>query len=91
MSEFKHTPGPWEIHKLSFSDSIRIFSGTKYLGSIGNSDDDPVVTKANVKLMAAAPDLLEALLHIIKYDGNKIDSIGESLTRSAIEKAMGDL
>jgi hypothetical protein len=45
---------------------------------------------ANAKLIAAAPDLLEALEHIIKYDSKGLGVIGEALASHAIAKATGE-
>lgn len=43
--------------------------------------------KAVGRLIAAAPDLLEALKHLMKYDFG--DSEGAKKARAAIEKAEG--
>ena len=59
----KHTPGPW--HVLTdvdrIRDSARIFAGSKFIGMVGNSDDTHEQTYSNAELVAAAPELLEAL------------------------------
>ena len=96
MSEFKHTPGRWETNPLNFRNSIRIFAGAKYIGSIGNSDDDQEITKANAKLIAAAPDLLQELINITKaqsktwYDPEDFEIWAKSRAHAAIEKATGE-
>lgn len=43
--------------------------------------------EANVKLISASPDLLAACAFVLKYDGNKLGSIGEAMLRSAITAA----
>lgn len=59
MSELKHTPGPWESFKGNIygKGMQRISSVTNF----GNNQD------ANAKLIAAAPEMLEAL-HKFKQD-----------------------
>lgn len=58
-----HAPGPWRVHPpgLARALSLRIFAGTKFLASVGNSDDTLAETQANADLIAAAPELLAAL------------------------------
>jgi len=97
MSDTKFTPGPWELWPLEDSDSVRIFAGTHYVGSIGNSDDEPSQTRANGHLIAAAPDMYEALKEIARADtiahstgkySLVVESCAES-ARAAISKAEG--
>ena len=62
MSEAKHTPGPWEV--VVPADGLwppRVFSGSKFIGMVNNSDDTQEQRVADARLIAAAPDLLEAL------------------------------
>jgi len=97
MSKSKHTPGPWSLWPLKDSDSVRIFAGRHYVGSIGNSDDEPSQTRANAHLMAAAPDMYEALKEIARADTiahstGKYSLVVESCAESAradISKAEG--
>ena len=67
----KHTPGPWYIGK-DFSDQgrhiyaeqvVRDDDGEEWHPLIASTDDDErlVDWQANARLIAAAPDLLEAL------------------------------
>jgi hypothetical protein len=70
MSESKFTPGPWSLFTLEDSDSVRIFYGTHYLGSIGNSDDEPSQARANALLIAAAPDMHAALEQALAFLDN---------------------
>jgi hypothetical protein len=58
MSEIKHTPGPWQAADDHVFNEIGILIPTIY-----GSNDDSI--KANAHLIAAAPDLLEALQVII--------------------------
>jgi len=61
----KHTPGPWRIDKhaqiLGKSNLVgESVLGRVYCGDIFPNDELPECT-ANAKLIAAAPELLEAL------------------------------
>lgn len=57
-----HTPGPWDdASNYPGIDSVRIFAKTHYIATVGHSDDPRELTEANARLIAAAPDLLDAL------------------------------
>ena len=58
----KHTKGPWSAIKPHGNNvGMRIFSEDLYLGFVGNSDRDQEWAEANARLIAAAPDMYEAL------------------------------
>ncbi|HBP5172575.1 hypothetical protein [Pseudomonas aeruginosa] len=67
----KYTPGPWEIERYS-DGLIQIVGNARIV-----SDDEEIVTtvveavargdEANARLIAAAPELLEALQAVIDY------------------------
>ncbi|HCD6739233.1 hypothetical protein ACYCOH_21395 [Klebsiella pneumoniae] len=91
MQEFKGTRGPW------FSDN------TRAIGPISTEDDqsygmiipvgwvefDPEieVQVANQKMMAAAPELLEALQ--LMLNSQVLPVWHQSIARAAINKALG--
>lgn len=93
----KHTPGPWETLTFSQHELQTDFAMVK-IGKrahmVGYSDED----KANARLIAAAPDLLEALQEFVRT----MDSLPESdetslrvwdmyqMAQAAIKKAGGD-
>lgn len=103
MSEFKGTPGPYQtVPANKHHDCIRIFAGSVYIGSVGNSDFSREKNEANATLMAAAPELLEALIELSRYfareyvmdkrSDKEIYSAKESAenkARAAIAKALG--
>ena len=63
--KYKHTPGPWKaVDKRPNSPGFSIFSGSQYIGFIGDSDSKTNCA-GNAHLIAAAPELLEALEQII--------------------------
>lgn len=74
MTDTKHTPGPWfvmdyddNVHQVAISDE----TATRYLAVIDNSDE---TDQANARLIAAAPELLEALAN----------------TRASLQEYFGD-
>ena len=84
--------GPWQVlpgvdHNR---DSARIFAGSKFIGIIGNSDDTYEQTYSNATLIAAAPELLEALERIIADDRAAIDHDDYVFAKQAIAKAKGE-
>ncbi len=93
MSKPNHTPGPWEHtgqgdivgkedngYGLGYVDVCSV-----YLRTVRGR------TNANARLIAAAPDLLEALSEIIN-DGGKFVMTNEThrKARAAIAKARGE-
>jgi hypothetical protein len=75
--ELKHTPGPWEIKRDGSAPEI---TGSGWRGrrtvavvQYAHGSEDPEV-RANSHLIAAAPDLLEALKSMFK----EIDNGGPS-------------
>jgi len=59
MSEHKHTIGPWYLSGSGY-DGVWIMAGTLHVATIpGASDGD--WCEANARLIAAAPEMLEAL------------------------------
>jgi hypothetical protein len=93
MIETKHTPGPWSIEgdvaeggfylsEYNHGAEVPIFLCEWFLG-------DAVTAKSNARLIAAAPDMLEAL----KACADNLASLGwhpaEQVARDAIAKAEG--
>jgi len=60
LNEFEgHTPGPWEApHEI-------LVSGLNHIGPLSNGQKE--VNEVDAKLIAAAPDLLAALIEAQKY------------------------
>lgn len=65
----KHTPGPWVKVNCSLlgSDKQEVIAANLGLGLGADSGDG--VRLANARLIAAAPDLLEALRDLISAEG----------------------
>lgn len=98
MKNTKHTPGPWLSSNVS----------TTINGEIHDSDGDLIMNLqvcrsldenvANAALIAAAPELLEALEFLKKWHEAKgkgtlrgVESIIEAYVLPAIAKAKGEL
>jgi hypothetical protein len=69
----KHTPGPWQVNHID-GEKFRIVDSRDMLelsniATVHFHDDEEGETKANAKLIAAAPELMTALLQIIEEAG----------------------
>lgn len=89
----KHTQGSWKVDgitELCIYDVDSRFIGLASITSIKGSNDTYneayEEAKANARLMAAAPELLEALEAIQKHWNNELFPIMET-TKQAIAKA----
>ncbi len=77
-----HTPGPWTI-----DDDRFIVSNKMLIGQTFNTCDE---YSANARLIAAAPDLLEALEYLVgAYDIAAPTADDWDRARLAISKAKG--
>lgn len=97
MSETKHTPGPWVVKSARSGFYVEsqfdvIVESLDEYGRYGAIDDE-----ANARLIAAAPELLEALKSIAEFwnrDQNEEAMIGAcwhavETAEAAIAKAEG--
>lgn len=98
MSEFKGTKGPWSFEHNSASDEVTFcinvvageVSDICYLQSNEEYLPSWVHTVANANLIAAAPELLEALQEVVKAMRQYEMDVGESAPykhRMMMEKA----
>ena len=94
MSNTKHTPGPWRYQSetsQSFGDPVSITRFEVYTATGLFGHPATCSVEADAKLIASAPELLEALqrLHGILSQTVFYDSYPELIepTESAIEKA----
>ena len=83
MSETKHTPGPWHT---AGDQGVQIRSQRDQIAKVWTMRGNE--WKANARLIAAAPELLEALQAVL---ANSLDSKGladaHKQARAAIAKA----
>lgn len=105
MENQKHTPGEWEANTESDASLSRILevirSGDKVVALTGHPDFDTLPEeerKANARLIASAPELLEAAREALKNIGEIINGDAPSRTlwktrhlelTNAISKAEG--
>lgn len=81
-TEVKHTPGPWELQLLPPTGTSMTYIGIRQAEtrkSVGyaQSSESADIAEANARLIAAAPELLEAL------------RAAESALRWAVQESAG--
>jgi hypothetical protein len=84
----KHTPGPWGWHTPATTAArypCYVTAGNQYIAAIYHGDDQRE-THPNARLIAAAPELLEAL-QLITEVGNRAAT---EIAHAAIAKATGE-
>lgn len=101
MTQDKHTPGPWQ-HMLHGNCSDELAPWRVYTINNGEINSLPE-TRANAQLIAAAPEMLEALEVILHHENERIQvEVAKQkngmplvnvtlsrIARSAIKKARG--
>lgn len=101
--EFKGTPGPWshaDSHGLNETAGGAIHGDGKTLCLVLGKGIGKEKATANAKLMAAAPEMLDALIKIVEMNQQyAIDKYGDvrkaeemacvRTARAAINKALG--
>jgi len=89
MSE--HTPGPWEIQEQGEASVYVIMANGNWLLSFRhNGEQLDEKQKANIKLMAAAPELLEACKAIVNNWESGDLAHAANKCANAIAKATGE-
>ena len=88
MAKPKHTPGPWKTShgRRGAASQVHSALGSVICGIIYATSKEGGDMKANARLIAAAPDLLEAL---DKIERETIDKKIQEIARKAIQKAEG--
>jgi hypothetical protein len=105
MTDVKHTPGPWEFgpgyapgdstFELFAPGGRQVIAQCSY-ENMWLSTYDGETDAANARLIASAPDLLEALKRMVEIDDDEVvmdtDSVKERLSaaRAAIARATGE-
>ena len=90
----KHTPGPWELDVENEEDAVRRFVVNARQFTIGEwqiadmIDGDDETRRANARLIAAAPDMLDELKSILEVLENQgLAPKRQETIRQVIEKA----
>ncbi|MBQ0262541.1 MULTISPECIES: hypothetical protein [Providencia] len=87
--EFKHSPAPWHLRDGINERSILV--DDNYNVIFASLDD---IKKEDADLIAAAPELLEALIELTESAKEAIDGLGDlsdaiDTAKAAIAKALG--
>lgn len=94
--EFKHTPAPWRPATMGPNGCSIVGSKTTMVAMLAhsvNKYNQAEQAKANAHLIAAAPELLEALVKLIDYINcdSPIRNTDEfDCAKLAIKKALGE-
>ena len=64
-TETKHTPGPWEATEMGVIAQVCTSHGNFYTCALIDPDNNE--DKANAMLIAAAPEMLQALKHALDF------------------------
>jgi hypothetical protein len=88
----KHTPGPWEVTNICGKTCVTARPFKSEVGCIEIAKITEIVGRDNARLIAAAPELLEACrLALGAFEANRIDmqQNAERKLNAAIAKAEG--
>lgn len=99
MSKLQHTPGPWEVQeKCAYGYDIRsdYDNGWKWIAVAEGEHNGPengwpddIQSEANARLIAAAPEMLEALItYYLESEYEFIADIIERATGLKIEEVL---
>jgi len=86
----QHTPGPWQIGNFDPNTVFDCDGEKRGCSPIATMQGTAAERKANARLIAAAPDLLDALVKMLdvwEHGGTTPYPIAEA--RAAIKKATG--
>ena len=87
MTEPKFTPGPWGNVDFALSNEIGTLKNPLIAVVQSRHCDSPDELRANAHLIAAAPDLFNALL-VAEESVGDLESL--EIVRAALEKARGE-
>lgn len=99
MSNAKHTPGPWSVTRGHYPGFLYIRGASFGIPVVTHANDldskDTLARTADAHLIAAAPDLLEALEPFVRFNSSEptvtveLSSADIARARAAIAKATG--
>lgn len=87
--EFKHSPAPWHLRGGVIKNSLLIDDNLNVVASFLTE-----IKEEDAHLIAAAPELLEALIELTESAKEAIDGLGDlsdaiDTAKAAISKALG--
>jgi len=74
-----HTPGPWHRNIRREGRYPVVFAGRNQHVATASQQDDPAETEANIDLIAAAPELLEALERLLNQATGPTEIYGDGI------------
>ena len=95
MKEFQGTPGPWIADKTSRAVGPVSHDDDQSYGILipvtwVEFDQDVEIQASNQRLIAAAPELLEALIKLVDIVDDMVHGPSTDAAHSAINKALGE-
>jgi hypothetical protein len=89
-----HTPGPWSLFPTEVGWIVNQKGGPGYVGTLSKVSHRAAQCEANARLIASAPELLEALQAIASIDLANVNQYARGwvehaqvIARAAIQKA----
>lgn len=93
----KHTPGPWPLDYWTvrrdpshFGSASNVTSNFEKLSASVGGNTGLREQEANARLIAAAPDMFEALANLENDDGKAMPPSAWKLVQDALAKARGE-
>lgn len=84
----QHTPGPWRVESRGGMAGREVRAGEALVvATVNTTSNDQGNREANARLIAAAPEMLEALQRLLSVTELNMDDM-EDETRIAIQKAV---
>jgi hypothetical protein len=103
MSKTNHTPAPWAVDGTTAAENLDVIGENGRVAMLDCDDIDADTLEANARLIAAAPELLEALILLLNVEsaalwGARLTAANNGLdvayhfdkARAAIAKASGE-
>lgn len=82
MKNVKHTPGPWTV---GYNDNQCVYSDYRQVASVQCNQKE---WEANARLIAAAPELLEALKEVLAWASYGVPNARKEQMRKAVGGAI---
>lgn len=92
----KHTKGPWKKHLTGIPHTMIILNEEKHIATLEVNGIKQDEVEANARLIAAAPEMLEALEEFLditlgsSYDPNSATDRAVKKAEAVLKKARGE-